>query len=133
MRLKPNSKTSPSFQGFTLIELMFVVSIIAILAAMAIPNFISYRNKAFCSRAETDARYISDGIANYFVLPSHTIIAKNDLATTVVTNANWGIISTDPNTSITITVQDDSGRCPAVYQRTSTNWNANIYTKLMRL
>lgn len=36
-----------SRDGFTLIELMFVISIIGILAAIAIPNFISYRDKAF--------------------------------------------------------------------------------------
>ena len=62
--------TRTNEKGFTLIELMIVIAIIGILAAIAIPNFIAYRNKAFCSAVESDANAVAAAIANYFSIPS---------------------------------------------------------------
>ena len=134
-KLRSNSK------GFTLIELMIVIAIIGILAAIAIPNFIAYRNKAYCSRAESDANAVAAALADYFSIPNHTTYNDDDPTTDYPpglgivlsgsgTSANSSTIS-GPVESITITVTDGSTNCPANYQNSSDEWTSGVFTKVM--
>jgi len=124
-------------KGFTLIELMIVIAIIGILAAIAIPNFVSYRNKAFCSAAESDASTIAAALADYFSVPNRIALPDSDptqpkpsgLGLTL-SAGNTGTIGSDLQ-MITITVTDGSGRCPADYQTSqSPQWDgSNNFTQ----
>jgi type II secretion system protein G len=53
-------------KGFTLIELLIVVAIIGILAAIAIPQFASYRQKAFNTAAQSDLKTIKTSLEGFY-------------------------------------------------------------------
>ena len=53
--------------GFTLIELMIVIAIIGILAAIAIPQFSAYRTRSYNSAAQADLRNAATAQEAYFV------------------------------------------------------------------
>ena len=54
-------------KGFTLIELLIVVLIIAILAAIAVPNFLEFQTRAKVSRVKSDQRSLATAIEAYYV------------------------------------------------------------------
>ena len=81
-------------KGFTLIELMIVIAIIGILSAIAIPNFLSYRDKAVRQGLQTEAKGFYSAAVAYFA----------DTGNTTITLApNTGGFGYVPDTKFTIT------------------------------
>lgn len=54
-------------KAFTLIELLIVVAIIAILAAIAVPNFLEAQTRAKVSRAVSDMRTVATALEVYYI------------------------------------------------------------------
>jgi type IV pilus assembly protein PilA len=63
--LKAAKKLHP-LQGFTLIELLMVVAIIAVLAAIAIPQFVAYRTRAIDTQMKSDLKNAAMAMESYF-------------------------------------------------------------------
>jgi prepilin-type N-terminal cleavage/methylation domain-containing protein len=63
MLLKLNKKRA----GFTLVEIMIVVAIIALLAAIAVPGFLRARKRSQASKVINDLRLISAAVDQYAI------------------------------------------------------------------
>src|SRR5947207_7679500 len=79
-----NTSTARSHGGFTLVEIMIVVAIIALLAAIAVPGFLRARKRSQATRILNDLRMIDSAVDQY-------AIETNRSTGAAVNTADWKV------------------------------------------
>ncbi|MCM8779824.1 MAG: prepilin-type N-terminal cleavage/methylation domain-containing protein [Candidatus Omnitrophica bacterium] len=88
-------------KGFTLIELIMVIVILAILAAVAIPKYFDLQNQARAAAADGVVGAVRSGIYNYYASTNATVFPSeldsvNDTTTCSTSNPCFGAVMAGP-------------------------------------
>lgn len=117
-----NKLNSKKTGGFTLVEIMIVVAIIALLAAVAVPSFLRARKRSQATAVKNDLRLIDAAVDQYAIERNRAVgatVRAQDVAAYLKTGtrleiaARAGAITDTLNNAITVPTVDALPRIPS--------------------